>query len=275
MELNLQQNNMNKNKKEKMIDKKVIRFNLKKKMNLLENKFELLINQIKGINKRISTIEEEMEHNNNSKEVQEIIKLQPIMDEIIVANSDAIKIIKSEVKNIKQNKNDDEKTYKKLEKSTSNDLVKEIKCKYNNRGYCRNKQKCKYLHSNIVCEKHIKGEVCENNHCSLRHPRKCLLFRMKSGCRFGLSCQYIHENNDKEKSEQIKFQCIACQDILNDKSDIVEHIENEKTYYSCSRCVEYAKYMINILEGRITIGRSATAQELPQPGFELRQGTRQ
>ena len=98
MELNLQQNNMNKNKKEKMIDKKVIRFNLKKKMNLLENKFELLINQIKGINKRISTIEEEMEHKNNSKEVQEIIKVQPIMDEIIVANSDAIKIIKSEVK---------------------------------------------------------------------------------------------------------------------------------------------------------------------------------
>ena len=126
MELNLQQNNMNKNKKEKMIDKKVIRFNLKKKMNLLENKFELLINQIKGINKRISTIEEEMEHNNNSKEVKEIIKLQSIMDEIIVANSDAIKIIKSEVKNIKQNKNDDEKTYKKLEKSTSNGLVKEI-----------------------------------------------------------------------------------------------------------------------------------------------------
>ena len=98
MELNLQQNNMNKNKKEKMIDKKVIRFNLKKKMNLLENKFELLINQIKGINKRISTIEEEMEHNYNSKKVKEIIKLQPIMDEIIVANSDAIKIIKSEVK---------------------------------------------------------------------------------------------------------------------------------------------------------------------------------
>ena len=241
----------------------------------MENKFELLINQIKGINERISTIEEEMEHNNNSKEVKEIIKLQPIMDEIIVANSDAIKNIKSEVKNIKQNKKDNEKTYTKLEKITSNDQVKGIKCKYNNRGYCRNKQQCKYLHSNIVCEKHIKGEVCENNHCSLRHPRKCLFFRMKSGCRFGVSCQYVHENNDKDKSEQIKFQCVACKYILNDKSDIVEHTENEKTYYSCSHCDKYAKYFINIVEGKITIGLSETAQELPQLGFELRQGTHQ
>ena len=41
MELNLQQNNMNKKKKEKMIDKKVIRFNINKMINVLENKFKL------------------------------------------------------------------------------------------------------------------------------------------------------------------------------------------------------------------------------------------
>ena len=168
------------------------------------------------------------------------------------------------------------KTYKKLEKSTSNDLVKGNKCKYNNRGYCRKKQQCKYLHSNTVCEKHIKGEVCENNHCSLRHPRKCFFFRMKSGCRFGLSCQYVHENNDKDKSEQSKFQCVACQTILDDKKEkVVKHTENEKTYYSCLHCEKYAKYFINQLEGKIAVGLSETAQELPQPGFELRQGTRQ
>ena len=241
---------MNKNKKEKMIDKKVIRFNLKKKMNLLENKFELLINQIKGINKRISTIEEDMEQNNNSKEVKEIIKLQPIMDEIIVANSDAIKIIKSEVENIKQNKKDNEKTHQTLENISKNNQVKGIKCKYNDRGYCRNKQQCKYLHSNIVCEKRTKGEVCENNYCSFRHPRKCQFFKIKNGCRFGISCQYVHENNEKDKSEQIKIQCVACTDILNDKSDIIKHVENEKAYYSCLHCEKYARYFINILEGK-------------------------
>ena len=52
MELNLQQNSMNKKKKEKICDKKVKRFNLKQRINVLENKFESLINIIKDINKK-------------------------------------------------------------------------------------------------------------------------------------------------------------------------------------------------------------------------------
>ena len=268
MELNLQQNNMNKNKKEKMIDKKVIRFNLKKKMNLLENKFELLINQIKGINKRISTIEEEMEHNNNSKEAKEIIKLQPIMDEIIVANSDAIKNLKVEVGNIKQNNKYNEKYNTNVENITSSNKVKQIKCKYNNRGYCRKRKQCKYIHSNIICEEHTNGEVCGNKYCEFRHPKKCLYFRMKYKCRFGVLCQYLHEEKeqkdedkcepikyahekkeqkDKDKSEQIKFQCVVCKDVLNNKSDIIEHRENEKTYHSCLHCEKYAKHINNLV----------------------------
>ena len=191
----------------KMSDKKVKRVNTMKRIYALENEIKALINLIKGIDKRISTIEE-MENKNNSKEVKEIIKLQPIMDEIIVANSDAIKNLKVEVGNIKQNNKYNEKYNTNVENITSSNKVKQIKCKYNNRGYCRKRKQCKYLHSNIVCEKSAEGEVCGNKYCEFRHPKKCLYFRMKYGCRFGVLCQYVHEEkeqNDDDKSEQIKY----------------------------------------------------------------------
>ena len=53
MELNLQQNSMNKKKKEKICDKKVKRFNLKQRINVLENKFESFLNLVNSINERI------------------------------------------------------------------------------------------------------------------------------------------------------------------------------------------------------------------------------
>ena len=190
-----------------MSDKKVKRVNVKKRINVLENELKALMNLIKGIDKRISTIEE-MENNNNSKEVKEIIKLQPIMDEIIVANSDAIKNLKVEVGNIKQNSKYNEKYNTHVENISSSYKEKQIKCKYNNRGYCRKRKQCKYIHSNIICEEHTNGEVCGNKYCEFRHPKKCLYFRMKSGCRFGVLCQYVHEEKeqkDEDKCEPITY----------------------------------------------------------------------
>ena len=76
---------------------------------LLENKIEALEDQLIGImevvndvKKRIKSLEER--EKSCFDDVKEIVKIQPIIDEIVVTNSDAINILKEEIKGIiKQN----------------------------------------------------------------------------------------------------------------------------------------------------------------------------
>ena len=72
-----------------------------------------------------------------NKEIKEILNAQAIIDEILVANSDAIKRIDKEIQNIIVNKD--------LTKDSENAVPEEEagkktkKCKYFNRGYCKYK----------------------------------------------------------------------------------------------------------------------------------------
>ena len=44
------------------------------------------------------------------------------------------------------------------------------KCRYYNRGYCKFKENCHYLHSSSVCDTFLKDGIYRKTDCKERHP---------------------------------------------------------------------------------------------------------
>jgi hypothetical protein len=87
----------------------------------------------------------------HDEDIQELMNRQKPLEEIIEANSDAIKRIDAEILNIKNDKND-----KEAEK-------KDKKCKYFDRGHCKYKTECTFSHKDktggSVTQKHAKQDT--------------------------------------------------------------------------------------------------------------------
>ena len=77
-----------------------------------------------------------------------------------------------------------------LEKKKSN-----LKCRYNDRGFCKSRLDCVYSHSKIICDKLLSNGQCpESKSCPLRHPRDCKHWKGDvRGCLRGNDCKYLHD----------------------------------------------------------------------------------
>ena len=53
------------------------------------------------------------------------------------------------------------------------------------------------------CKDYLKG-TCNNSFCEKWHPPECLLYKTKSGCRFGEKCSYAHRQVDEQPTERSK-----------------------------------------------------------------------
>ena len=53
----------------------------------------------------------------------------------------------------------------------------QINCKYWNRGFCKNRDGCKWNHSEGDCEDYMKGKKCYRRHCHKRHRKACKYWR--------------------------------------------------------------------------------------------------
>ena len=75
-------------------------------------------------------------------------------------------------------------------------------CKYFKRGFCKNRNGCRFLHTLENCEDWILKEgSCINQHCQKRHIPTCIYHNIGK-CRFGSKCHYIHKTtkqNDLQK----------------------------------------------------------------------------
>ena len=69
------------------------------------------------------------------------------------------------------------------------------KCRYDDKGYCRNENRCKYQHFAQICEKFLTDGKCEARHrCQFRHPRICKYWKHSAeGCRREEMCKYLHQ----------------------------------------------------------------------------------
>ena len=74
-----------------------------------------------------------------------------------------------------------------------------IKCRYNDRGYCKSQSECVFLHSDKVCDKVLSNGTCsESKVCLLRHPRNCKHWMGDTrGCLRGDECKYLHISSKK------------------------------------------------------------------------------
>ena len=53
------------------------------------------------------------------------------------------------------------------------------------------------------CKDYLKG-TCNNSFCEKWHPPECLLYKTKSGCRFGEKCSYAHRQVDEQPTKRSK-----------------------------------------------------------------------
>ena len=66
------------------------------------------------------------------------------------------------------------------------------KCVHFNRGYCRSKEYCLYLHP----KDHCLQKECDKKQCKDRHIKDCKRWSNR-GCRFGDLCEFRHDRLKK------------------------------------------------------------------------------
>ena len=53
------------------------------------------------------------------------------------------------------------------------------------------------------CKDYLKG-TCTNSFCEKWHPPECLIYKNKSGCRFGEKCSFAHRQADEQPTKMSK-----------------------------------------------------------------------
>ena len=199
----------------------------------------------------------------DTKELEElgkVIKTQRVIDEIVVKNSDSIKLLDEEIKSIFIDKHakeeerreiDDaikllnkeilsmkkehaeDKLREELPSVSKSTTKKDIKCRYNNSGYCKYKFECKFIHTNNVCNNYLGGK-CEDKRCPDRHPKACKWFKGETGCRRKEGCEYSHDTlvcDDGKKIKSKVFKCVGCKHDWNEEKFVVKYNINETELY--------------------------------------------
>ena len=114
--------------------------------------------------------------------------------------------------------------YGKLE-NKGNDIRKF--CKFNNKGYCREKESCLFFHSDTVCEVYQATGVCWKLVCRKRHPKIC---RYGEKCYRGKSCVYLHLTIFCDRCEQMsctRYYCEFCKKSFCESCTIEKaHVDN-------------------------------------------------
>ena len=106
-----------------------------------------IVKALKDLKASVKALEDKTPKSHD-EDIKELVDSQKILQQIIEANSDAIKRIDAEIVNFKNDKSkadsseiDDNKVEKKSKK-----------CKYFNGGHCKYKSECKFSHPKDTCK---------------------------------------------------------------------------------------------------------------------------
>ena len=105
----------------------------------------------------------------------------------------------------------------------------------------------KVLDSIFIIVSHF-GFICSGSSNSKRHPRICKWEGNKGGCRRNKECDYLHINNDTDKSDICVYQCVSCKSIWNDKICMVEHTIKNMNIFFCLNCNDWVKNKESVLD---------------------------
>ena len=143
-----------------------------------------------------------------------------ILESRITENKDTLTKIEVDFEDIKNIKKDE---------SSKQSFVQENdqkRCKWWNRGYCKFKQQCPFLHPKEICIE----EKCVNKDCQKRHPNNCKNYE-KGTCKFLVFCEFKHpnvENKGEVIAEQNLDDAFVDYDNINSDEDEFE-TRNEKS----------------------------------------------
>ena len=136
------------------------------------------------------------------------------------------------------------------------------KCKFFNRGYCKNKEACENLHNDKVCD----DLDCDEKNCDKRHPNPC---RFGPRCQFKKrkECLYLHvtlvPNDDAIEALNLKFTNTFKQlekdseqkdseiKSLKGKMKNLEDLLSENKFKNMRKDLESKNLQINGLETRL------------------------
>ena len=100
-------------------------------------------------------------------------------------------------------------------------------CRYNQTGYCKFKNLCRYRHIDEVCD----VTDCENHECLKRHPRVCRYFQFRGYCKFSDHCAYAHQERKEVKEIEILKRrlddALRCIEVLEKNTRMFESVEAE------------------------------------------------
>ena len=109
---------------------------------------------------------------------------------------------------------------------------KHIKCRYNDRGFCRSQSECVYFHSEEICDKALSSSKCvEHKTCFQRHPKDCKHWMGDTrGCLRGSECKYLHNSRKKginiKKDKNYHGTESEGQNNIDDRKKIVHKIDD-------------------------------------------------
>ena len=73
-------------------------------------------------------------------------------------------------------------------------------CKFQNVGYCKYSDKCRFRHVSVTC----KDAKCLGKGCDKRHPKRCKFHFLKKNCKFAETCCYSHSYSDNKNNELLE-----------------------------------------------------------------------
>ena len=121
------------------------------------------------------------------------------------------------------------------------------KCRYDNKGFCKFQEKCKFFHSGKICEKYIKEGKCDlGQSCRCRHPKECKYWiKVSKGCKRAGCCKYLHKMNSKGSETQ---EATANTDVSGAIHLIEESDNGAKEITELKKAIDVKDNMIKVLE---------------------------
>ena len=175
----------------------------------LNNSHEQFLLEIEEYAKKLnkdSDSDEQRDTTDSSQEEQEleIDNLHQVIDDLKLQ----LEAEKNKVNDLNEIILNKDQLIKSLEDDTNTDRRdkeghKQYKCRYWNRGFCREGSKCLYVHPSKDCKTYVTEGSCEDRKCEGRHRRYCRYFNNTSGCYRGDTCQYLHSSSKKEEMNNL------------------------------------------------------------------------
>jgi hypothetical protein len=106
---------------------------------------------------------------------------------------------------VKRMKDKLKKIQSKKENKTEIKTNNKRKCRYWNRGYCREGGKCSWSHPEGDCQEYLQEGRCRDRGCPRRHRRVCRYW-VGEGCTRKRECQYLHQDVGIKNEKHRKYE---------------------------------------------------------------------